>query len=125
MRGGRRGARRGAERRANGRLPRRADIRANEASKAELEADLRRIAMERELHTVRLQRNREWAAQFDKDIGPFSSQYDGLAHGIGTLYEAAKAKHARAVQVLVDEFDYHPAFRNKPDAFFAIPFRPK
>ena len=92
---------------------------------AELRADLRRIALERELHTLRVQRNRDWAAQFDKDIGPFSSQYDGLSGEIGGLYESAKTKHARAVQVLVDEFDYHPAFRNKPDAFFAIPFRPK
>jgi len=85
---------------------------------------LRRVKLEQEMLRVRLRRNREWAAQFATNVGPFEAKYDALTGEIGHLYDAAKEKHARALQLLMDEFNYHPAFRRPGDDFSATPFRP-
>lgn len=78
-----------------------AEIKADKGGIADYEVILRRIAIEREMLTVRLEHNRAWAHKFDADVGPFEKQYDRLTEEIGTLYDDAKTKHARGLQVLV------------------------
>jgi chromosome segregation ATPase len=85
---------------------------------------LQRIRLEQEVLRLRLKKNREWAAQFSTNVGPFEQKYDALTAEIGVLYDAAKEKHAKGLQVLMDEFHYHPAFKRAGDNFSAVPFRP-
>ena len=73
---------------------------------------------------VRLKKNREWAAQFATNVGPFEAKYDKLTGEIGSLYDDAKVKHGVGLQLLMDEFNYHPAFKRPGDDFTATPFRP-
>ncbi|KAA0156505.1 hypothetical protein FNF27_01285 [Cafeteria roenbergensis] len=101
-----------------------AEIKADAEGMEAYSQRLRRVQLEQELIRVRLKRNKEWASQFATNVGPFEAKYDKLTGEIGTLYDAAKDKHARAVQLLVDEFRYHPAFRRPGDDFSAVPFRP-
>ena len=35
-----------------------------------------------------------------------------------------KEKHAKGVQILVDEFQYHPTYKRWNDEFTAVPFKP-
>jgi hypothetical protein len=86
---------------------------------------LARTALEREAVEARLRKNRTWATQFDKDIGPFHAIYDANVASIGVLYEEAKAKHAAGIDVLKAEFGYHPAFKRATDQFTGVPFKPK
>ena len=74
---------------------------------------------------ARLEKNKVWAAEFDGQIGPFEAKYKGLTKDISTLYENAKRQHKKGLEVLKREFDYHPAFKNREDGFFAVPFVPK
>eukprot|EP01006_Ploeotia_vitrea_P067313 TRINITY_DN96932_c0_g1_i1.p2 TRINITY_DN96932_c0_g1~~TRINITY_DN96932_c0_g1_i1.p2 ORF type:complete len:157 (+),score=62.65 TRINITY_DN96932_c0_g1_i1:104-574(+) len=72
----------------------------------------------------RMAENRKWIDNFDKQIGPFEKRYEHLADSISGLYENAKEKHASALQILVDKFHYHPAFKRWDDDFTAVPFKP-
>ena len=74
---------------------------------------------------TRLRANEEWAARFDKDIGPFERKYHSLTSEISGLYDSAKDEHAKGLAVLMEEFHYHPAFKRPSEDFFAVPFRPK
>jgi hypothetical protein len=52
-------------------------------------------------------------------------RYDELAVGVSDLYDNAKIEHAKGIQLLVKEFDYHPMFKTQAGGFTASPFRPK
>lgn len=47
-----------------------------------------------------------------------------LVKDIEQLYSNAKEKHAKGIQMLVDEFNYHIAFKRWSDEFTAVPFKP-
>ena len=40
------------------------------------------------------------------------------------LYANAKQKHADGLQLLVENFQYHPLFKLGKDPFVAVPFKP-
>jgi hypothetical protein len=55
-----------------------------------------------------------------------SRSYTANVASIGQLYEAAKEKHAKGIDLLVEKFDYHPGFsKGRPGEFRGQPFRPK
>lgn len=62
---------------------------------------------------------------FVNDIGPFQQKYAHLVDDIHGIYENAKVFHAKGIEMLIDEFNYHPAFKRWNDTFTAIPFKPK
>ena len=74
---------------------------------------------------ARLSKARDWASQFDTDIGPFQKKYAKMTEQMSDRYDIAKAEHAKGLQVLMDEFRYHPEFKRFNDEFTAVPFRPK
>lgn len=102
-----------------------AEIRADKEGVEAFGADLGRL----EKRKAELERENasadEFCRQFDAQIGPFESRYAVLRTSIGGLYDEAKSKHAAGLQLLVDKFRYHPAFRRWSDDFTASPFRPK
>ena len=51
-------------------------------------------------------------------------KYQNLTGDIATLYDNAKEEHAKGIEVLIKEFDYHPLFKRKDGEFTATPFRP-
>lgn len=44
---------------------------------------------------------------------------------ISGLYDNAKNEHLKGLQLLMQEFEYHPEFKRHGDTFSAVPFRPK
>lgn len=101
------------------------EIRADRVGKKEFEDQIDMLKRRREQIEKNLSTNAAWAKEFDKAIGPFERKYAGLTHEISGLYDSAKAEHAKGVQVLIDQFNYHPAFKRWNDNFSAVPFRPK
>ena len=68
--------------------------------------------------------NQAWIDSYEKDLGPFKDKYAVLVKDIEQLYGSAKEKHAKGIQMLVDEFDYHVAYKRYSDTFSAVPFKP-
>ncbi|GMH74332.1 hypothetical protein TL16_g06435 [Triparma laevis f. inornata] len=101
-----------------------AEIKADEKGKWEFDLVMGQLSNRKKDLQKRIQMNEEWAKQYDLKIGPFEETYDNMTASIGKTYENAKKGHARGLQVLQEEFGYHPAFKQKDDAFFAIPFKP-
>lgn len=88
---------------------------------------------------------------FDKDVGPFQQKYVHLVEDIHNVYGTAKEVHgqrvslctmskmawlvltltdvsqfhAKGIQMLIDEFNYHVAYKRWDDTFNATPFKPK
>ena len=87
---------------------------------------------------------------FDKDVAPFQQKYVHLVEDIHGVYGTAKEVsfellalrwdvksarlmslcagmqfHAKGIQMLIDEFNYHVAYKRWDDTFNAIPFKPK
>ncbi|GMH94620.1 hypothetical protein TrST_g5775 [Triparma strigata] len=101
-----------------------AEIKADEKGKWEFDLVMGQLETRKADLQKRIKMNEEWAKQYDLKIGPFEETYDNMTASIGKTYENAKKGHARGLQVLQEEFGYHPAFKQKDDAFFAIPFKP-
>eukprot|EP00518_Triparma_eleuthera_P017223 CAMPEP_0197555034 /NCGR_PEP_ID=MMETSP1320-20131121/12530_1 /TAXON_ID=91990 /ORGANISM="Bolidomonas sp., Strain RCC2347" /LENGTH=156 /DNA_ID=CAMNT_0043115995 /DNA_START=46 /DNA_END=513 /DNA_ORIENTATION=- len=99
------------------------EIKADEKGKWEFDMVIGQLETRKRDLTKRIEMNEEWAKQYDRKIGPFEKTYDDMTANIGKTYENAKKGHARGLKVLEEEFDYHPAFKQKDDAFFAIPFK--
>ena len=88
---------------------------------------------------------------FDKDVAPFQQKYMHLVEDIHGVYGNAKEVklkahtrrqyaqagtacltpvcslqfHAKGIQMLIDEFNYHVAYKRWDDTFNATPFKPK
>ena len=101
------------------------EIKADEEGKAEYERTIARLKIKREELEKRRSANLAWAEQYDRDIGPFQSTYGKNTEGIAVIYDNAKKFHGKGIQMLIEEFDYHPAYKRHSDTFSAIPFRPK
>lgn len=102
-----------------------AEIKADQKGAQEYEAKLHQLREKRNDRSKRLSANMKWAAVFDKEIGPFQSKYGDLTRQISDLYNNAKDQHAKGLELLIAEFNYHPMFKRPQDNFTAIPFRPK
>ena len=72
----------------------------------------------------RIAANQEMADRFDRDIGPFEAKYHNMTGDMEALYGAAKVEHAKGLEVLMNEFKYHPIFKRWSDQFSGVPFRP-
>lgn len=101
------------------------EIKSDEKGKWDYSNMLIRLKKRKEDRMKRLEKNQIWASEFDEAIGPFEAKYKGLTKDISGLYDSAKIQHKKGIEVLKREFDYHPAFKNKEDGFFAVPFTPK
>ncbi len=101
------------------------EIRADRAGKKEFEDQMNLLKRARERLEKNYEINAAWAKEFDKAIGPFERKYSGLTVEIEGLYQGAKTGHSKGVQLLIDEFRYHPVFKRWNDDFSAVPFRPK
>lgn len=100
------------------------DIRTAEDGEAEYSGIIRRLEERKKELEARIVENSEWIEAFDRNIGPFKDKYDILVKEIEGLYGEAKEKHAKGIDMLVEEFAYHPAYRRFNDRFTATPFTP-
>jgi DNA-binding transcriptional MerR regulator len=103
----------------------RREIRADELGKKEFEEHMGLLKRQRHELERRTRNNMTFAKEFDEAIGPFERKYGGLTGEISGLYDNAKEEHAKGVQLLINEFGYHPPFKRWDDAFSATPFKPK
>ncbi len=55
----------------------------------------------------------------------FETQYSDLISSINEIYKTAKAGHAKGIDMLIKDFEYHPAFKTHNSTFTAVPFKPK
>jgi hypothetical protein len=101
------------------------EIAADEKGIQDYEQRLYLLNKEKDLLQKRIRRNAQFAADFDKMIGPFSDKYTDMTKEMATLYGQAKEHHMNGVMLLVREFDYHPLFKRRDNEFTAAPFKPK
>jgi hypothetical protein len=90
----------------------------------EYAAQLVVLKQRREFLVRQIAENKEWAAHYDKEFGPFVGKYNEFLEKMATLYGDAKEKHAEGYKLLMEHFAYHPAFKRWSDTFSAIPFKP-
>ena len=102
-----------------------AEIKADTEAKAEYDVVIGQLETRKRDLVTRVKTNTEWAKQYDLKIGPFEETYDNMTGEIGKTYERAKEGHQRGLEVLKEEFGYHPAFKQGEGAFTAVAFKPK
>jgi len=68
---------------------------------------------------------RPFQENYEQNIAPLEGQYDKMFAGIGEIYSRAKEGHAKGLELLKAEFDYHPAYKRHSDKFGAVPFHPR
>jgi len=101
------------------------EIRADEASRMEYERTLMNLRIKRDELRKRADFCKQYVKNYDSDIGPFQRTYEENTKGIGTLYKNARVSHRKGIQSLINEFNYHPAFKKPGDTFTATPFDPR
>jgi len=101
------------------------DIKSDEEGKKDYENQLFKLQRRKEECSRRIKENEAWAAQFDKDIGPFEKMYSNMTGNMEQLYANAKVQHAKGVEVLKEHFKYHPMYKRPDSDFSGVPFRPK
>jgi hypothetical protein len=66
------------------------------------------------------------AALYDKTIGPLDGVYKSAIEASSVLYDRAKERHAKGIQVLEEKFDFHPLYsKGRKDEFRGQPFAPR
>lgn len=102
------------------------ELKADEDGIIELRSELERIRIEKEHIQRRLKRNTLIMTNYDKQIGPIDQIYAHNVEAIGNLYNNAKEKHAKGIDVLKNNFDYHPLYsKGRKNEMRGIPFTPK
>eukprot|EP00948_MAST-09A_sp_MAST-9A-sp1_P002973 g2973.t1 len=101
------------------------EIRDDQDGVAGFDRILGQLYKKRDFLQKRMDENVMYAKQFDEKIGPFEKMYEGLTKDIDVLYRNAKKQHAQGIEVLKQEFDYHPLFKRKNGEFTGVPFKPK
>merc|ERR1712178_2722 len=64
---------------------------------------------------LRLTKNRKTIKLFSDSIGPLEAQYESLQKDSKLKFEDAKKFYDKAIQMLIDKFDYNPAFKRPGD----------
>merc|ERR1711998_669277 len=64
---------------------------------------------------VRLAKNRRTIKLFGDSIGPLEAQYEQLQRDSKLKFEDAKSFYDKAIQMLIEKFDYNPAFKRPGD----------
>ena len=100
------------------------EIKADEEGVFQYKTQLMKLGKEKKEIEGRVEESKEWAAMFDSKIGPFRDLYDNLTNDITVLYDNAKEQHAAGLELLFEEFQYHPAYKRWSDTFSSIPFKP-
>jgi hypothetical protein len=88
------------------------------------EGEILRLQQRKEFLAKRIAENKDWAANYDKEFGPFVAKYREFMEQMDKLYQQAKVKHTDGLKLLMKHFDYHPEFKRWSDTFSAVPFRP-
>ena len=91
------------------------EIKADEDGIDELRGSRGLIERKIEDCEVRLKKNRATIEMYSECIGPLEAQYDGLLTDATTRFEDAKKFYDKAIQMLIDKFDYNPAFKRPGD----------
>eukprot|EP00656_Telonema_subtile_P023804 TRINITY_DN2541_c0_g1_i1.p3 TRINITY_DN2541_c0_g1~~TRINITY_DN2541_c0_g1_i1.p3 ORF type:complete len:108 (-),score=40.35 TRINITY_DN2541_c0_g1_i1:295-618(-) len=93
----------------------RADIAADDAGMFEYAGA--RGLLERKIVECedRLKKNREKIELFGECIGPLESQYESLQKDSKVRFEDARGFYDKAIKMLVERFDYNPAFKRPGD----------
>jgi hypothetical protein len=102
-----------------------AEIKADAEGKHEYRKAIRTLEVKRAALQARFDANAAWSHMYDRDIGPFQSKNEKNVAGIAVIYDKARACHASGIEVLKEEFAYHPLFKHPGDTFNAVPFAPK
>ena len=100
------------------------EIKRDEDDKREYEKSLNNLRMRKAELENQIEADTNWTKGFDSDIGPFIDTYNRNTEAIGDLYSEAAKSHKKGIEMLMAEFNYHPAFRRPGDTFSAIPFNP-
>ena len=100
-------------------------MKVDEKGIEDFQSEILRLEQRREFLQRRVVENKAWAANFDKEFGPFINKYNEFMEQMAVLYKNAKDKHEGGLKLLRDHFDYHPAFKRFSDTFSAVPFKPK
>jgi len=100
------------------------EIKQDKKSKEEFERHLGLLQKRKDELLFRMKDNTAWAATYDRDVGPFADRYKAMTADIGVIYAKAKVGHAKGIDMLKKEFNYHPEFKRPKDTFFGIPFKP-
>ncbi len=101
------------------------EIRQDNRGVSDLDKDLNPLKQRRAAILAELKELKVFCDHFDGNIGPFNRSYDQLQEGLKVRYETAKEKYAAGIKLLMDVYDYHPAYLRWHDTFTATPFKPK
>ncbi|KAJ8598937.1 hypothetical protein CTAYLR_009851 [Chrysophaeum taylorii] len=101
------------------------EIKADEKGMAEYERQIKQLQIQKEEIQKRLDANKVWAENYDRDVGPFQSTYGKNTESIKKQYDKARNFHEKGIEMLQQDFGYHPLFKHPKDTFSAVPFRPK
>lgn len=101
------------------------EIKDDEKGKKDYDEQLFRLNKRKQDLLAKLRDCHDWIALFDSKIKPLENNYKDMTDNMQTQYDDAKLRHAQGIQVLMDNFDYHPEFKRFSDTFSAVPFKPK
>ncbi|ETW00073.1 hypothetical protein H310_07501 [Aphanomyces invadans] len=101
------------------------EIKADQKGKKDYEDELFKLNTRKQDLTAHLNECQRWIDLFASKIQPLENSYKATTVEMSDEYDEAKVKHAKGLQVLIDNFNYHPVFKRYNDDFTAVPFRPK
>lgn len=101
------------------------EIKDDEKGKKDYDEQLFRLNKRKQDLLAKLRESHDWIALFDSKIKPLENNYKDMTDNMQMQYDDAKLRHAQGIQVLMDNFDYHPEFKRFSDTFSAVPFKPK
>ncbi|EQC32582.1 hypothetical protein SDRG_09900 [Saprolegnia diclina VS20] len=101
------------------------EIKADMKGKKDYEDELFKINTRKEDIMRKLAECERWNGIFQSKIKPLENSYLATTVEMSEEYDQAKIKHAQGLQVLIDNFNYHPEYKRYNDDFSAVPFRPK
>lgn len=100
------------------------DIKSDKAGKEEYENYMKLLNIRKEELQQRIRENKEWIDTF-AGAGGAEEQFKELIDNIKNVYNQAKGHHAKGIEMLIKNFDYHVAYKRPGDTFTATPFVPK
>ncbi|RHY50747.1 hypothetical protein DYB34_011018 [Aphanomyces astaci] len=100
------------------------EIKADQKGKKDYEDELFKLNTRKQDLTAHLTECQRWIDLFASKIQPLENSYSATTVDMRDEYNEAKVKHANGLQVLIDNFNYHPVFKRYNDDFTAVPFRP-
>lgn len=101
------------------------DAKADAEGVAEYERQLATLKIRQDALQRRTKANKKWVGWFDAEVEPQLQRFDNLKADLSGLYESAKQRHAEGIQLLREEFGYHPEFKRPGDVITGVSFTPK